>query len=157
MAGLDFAKESFEIVGKEWMDGYELHKHECGLSAFATDVLEKIRSRGIDQSILSAYSQHTLVEVVDRCGLSEYFSHLVGLDNIYAASKLELGKQLITNLGLQNGEALLIGDTVHDFDVSQGIGADCVLLASGHQSKEKLQSCGVPVFNSMEAIYNEYL
>ena len=147
--GLDFSEESFEEVGKEWMDQYELHKHECGLSVGAVEVLDKIREHGIGQSILSAYSQHTLIEIVEKSGVSEYFSNLVGLDNIYASSKLGLGKQLVEKLGFKEHEVLLIGDTVHDFDVAQGIGADCVLIASGHQSIEKLQQCGVQVFNSL--------
>ncbi len=148
--GLDFEKESFEVVGKEWMDQYELRKYECGLSRCAIEVLEKIRNKGIDQSILSAYSQHTLVEVVTKSGVAGYFSHMVGLDNIYATSKLELGKKLINDLGLNGGEAVLIGDTLHDFDVAKGIGADCILIAGGHQCKETLLTSGVQVYDSLE-------
>jgi len=148
--GLDFEKESFEILGMEWMDEYERRKIECGLSGGAVQLLEKISSLSIEQSILSAYSQHTLIEIVDQFGLTKYFSHLVGLDNIYASSKVHLGKALIKKLGLKNGEALLIGDTAHDYDVASEIGADCVLLASGHQSRKTLLQCGVPVFDSIK-------
>ena len=148
--GLDFEKESFELLGKEWMDEYEQRKHECSLTPGVVELLEKISSEKIEQSILSAYSQHTLVEVVEHFSLTNYFSHLVGLDNIYASSKVMLGKELMKNLELKNGEALLIGDTIHDFDVATEIGADCILLASGHQSRKNLQQCGVPVFNSIK-------
>ncbi|MDP3147977.1 MAG: HAD hydrolase-like protein [Ignavibacteria bacterium] len=151
-AGFDFEKESFEIIGKEWIDEYELRKHECGLSNSALPVLEKISSMNIEQSILSAYSQHTLVEVVEHCGVKKYFSHLVGLDNIYASSKVKLGKELMKKLELKNGEAILIGDTTHDFDVATEIGADCILLASGHQNRKNLERCGVPVFDSIKEL-----
>lgn len=33
---------------------------------------------------------------------------------------------------------VLIGDTIHDFDVSKELGVDCVLIARGHQSKKRL-------------------
>ncbi|MCK9425128.1 MAG: HAD hydrolase-like protein [Ignavibacteriaceae bacterium] len=151
-AGFDFNKESFEVVGKEWMDEYERRKHECGLSSSALQVLVKISSMNIEQSILSAYSQHTLVEVVERCGVAKNFSHLVGLDNIYASSKVKLGKELMKKLELNNGEALLIGDTTHDFEVATEIGADCILLASGHQNRKNLAQCGVPVFDSIKEL-----
>lgn len=151
-AGFDFEKESFEVVGKEWMDEYERRKHECRLSNFALQLLKKISSLNIDQSILSAYSQHTLVEVVESFGLKEYFSHLVGLDNIYASSKVKLGKELMKKLELSDGEALLIGDTTHDFDVATEIGADCILVASGHQNHKNLARCGVPVFDSIKEL-----
>lgn len=152
IAGFDFEKESFEVVGKEWMDEYERRKNECGLTDSALQLLEKISSMNIEQSILSAYSQHTLVEIVEHFGLTKYFSHLVGLDNIYASSKVLLGRELMKTLELKKGEALLIGDTIHDFDVATEIGADCILLASGHQNHKNLMQCGVPVFDSIKEI-----
>ncbi len=147
--GFDFEKESFEKLGKIWMDEYERRKFECNLYEGVTDLLSKIENAGIGQSILSAYSQHTLDELVEHYGLKKYFTHVVGLDNIYAASKLHLGKDLMKRLGNGKGETLLIGDTVHDFEVASEIGADCVLLASGHQSKKDLLECGVKVCDSI--------
>lgn len=151
--GLDFDKESFEVVGKEWMDGYESRKHECQLSSKAEDVLQLIKQKAIPQSILSAYSQTSLEGIVAKFGLSGYFSHLIGLDHIYATSKIALGKELIANLQLKKGEALLIGDTLHDFDVACEIGADAVLIAGGHQDKARLEATNSPVFDTMEQFY----
>ncbi len=151
-AGLDFEKYPFEILGREWMDEYEMRKKECGLHDGAAGLLEKISVRGIGQSILSAYSQHTLEEIVNHFGLDKYFSHMAGLDNIYAASKAENGKELMKKLGNGKGETLFIGDTVHDFDVAMEIGADCILIADGHQEKKKLEDCQVPVYNSLKDI-----
>lgn len=151
-AGVDFSKESFEVVGKEWMDNYERRKYECGLHDGAVDILEKISSLGIGQSILSAYSQNTLEELVEHYGLSKYFTHLYGLNTIYAPSKVELGKKLMKTLGNGKGETLMIGDTEHDFDVANEMGADCILIANGHQSKEKLEKLGAKVFENLKAL-----
>ena len=136
--GFDFSKYSFEIVGREWMDEYERRKFESGLYDGIKEILAKINSLNIGQSILSAYSQHTLDEMVDHYGLRSYFNFVFGLDNIYAASKMHQGKKLMEKLG--NGKVLLIGDMIHDLEVANEIGADCLLLASGHQSYEKLNS-----------------
>jgi phosphoglycolate phosphatase len=148
-AGFDFEKESFEIVGKQWVDEYERRKFECKIFDGVIDVMEKIKAMGIGQSILSAYSQHTLEEMVDHFGLAKYFTHVVGLDNIYAASKLHLGQQLIKKLGNVKGETLMIGDTEHDHEVAVEMGADCVLLAGGHQDKDRLLARGVTVLNNI--------
>ena len=148
--GFDFEKESFEIVGRQWMDEYERRKFECVVYDGVIEVMEKIKTAGIGQSILSAYSQHTLEEMVDHFGLSKYFSHIVGLDNIYAASKLHLGKQLIQKLG--SGKTLMIGDTEHDHEVAVEMGADCILLASGHQDRKRLENCGVTVLNNISEL-----
>ena len=150
--GFDFNEESFESVGRRWMNEYERRKFECGVYNGVIEVLDKIHEKGIGKSILSAYSQHTLDEMVNHYGLVKYFEHVVGLDNIYAAGKLHLGIDLMKKLGNGIGETLLIGDTEHDFEVADEIGADCVLLSSGHQDKVRLEKFGVNVLNNITEI-----
>lgn len=147
--GFDFNKEKFEIVGKLWIDEYEKRKFECQLYEGINELLEKISRFGIGQSILSAYSQHTLEEMVEFYKLTKYFTHIVGLDNIYAASKLRLGIDLMQRLGNGKGETLLIGDTLHDYEVAAEIGADCILVANGHQSKNVLLKSGSKVIDNI--------
>lgn len=149
LAGLDFTKYSFEELGKEWMDEYQEQRFHAGLYSLAEEVLKKIHSNGIEQSILSAYKHDTLLEMVNHFNLRHYFTHLTGLDHIYATSKVDLGKDLMEKLNHEKGEVLLIGDTVHDFDVAKEIGVDCILIAEGHQSKSKLLACGVNVYDNM--------
>lgn len=151
--GFDFATESFEKVGKEWMDEYESRKSESNLHPGTRNVLDRISKMGKGQSILSAYSQHTLVNIVEYYELTSYFSHLLGLDHIYATSKVELGLDLIRKLELKEDEAVLIGDTLHDFDVANEIGADCILIASGHQCRSTLLKCGALVVNDITEIF----
>ena len=134
------------------MNEYEQRKSECGLHEGAEQILDLLSLKGIGQSILSAYSQHTLEEIVKRFGLDKYFSHMVGLDHIYATSKIENGRELIKKLGNGKGETLFIGDTVHDFEVAVEIGAGCILIADGHQDRETLKGTGVPVYNSLKDI-----
>lgn len=155
-AGFDFTKESFEILGKEWMDEYEQRKFECNLYDDLTKVMSAISDSKLEQSILSAYMQDNLVEMIKYFKLEKYFRYIVGLDNIYAAGKLELGKNLIQKLGNGKSKALVIGDTIHDFEVAKEIGADCVLIADGHQSFERLQQTGGKVLKSLGEFYNFY-
>lgn len=145
-------KYSFEKLGKEWMDEYQRRRLEGKLFSRAEELLRLLYDNGIEQSILSAYKQDTLLELVNHFNLRHYFTYLNGLDHIYATSKVDLGKELMEKLTQEKGEVLLIGDTVHDFDVSQEIGADCVLIADGHQNKDKLLSCGVNVFNNFDEL-----
>lgn len=147
--GFDFGKESFEIIGRLWIEEYEKRKYEYSLYYGIIEVLEKINEIGIEQSILSAYSQHTLEEMVNYFNLRKYFKYIVGLDNIYAASKLHLGIDLMKKLGNGKGETLLIGDTLHDYEVASEIGADCILVANGHQSRNILLESGTKVINNI--------
>ena len=156
-AGLDLEKYSFEDLGQEWMDEYQRRRLEGKLFPGIEEFLSLINSNGIKQSILSAYKQDTLLELVNHFNLHRYFSHLIGLDNIYAASKLELGKNLMTKLNRQNGNVLLIGDTIHDFEVAREIGSGCVLIANGHQNKKKLVGSGAKVYDNLEHVIEQVI
>ncbi len=155
-AGLDFSKYSFELLGMEWIKEYEDRKFEAQLFPHTLSTLENIRQSGTGQSILSAYSQKDLVEIIAYFKLDDFFKYISGLDHIYATSKIDLGIELVKKLDAPNNRILLIGDTVHDFEVSKAIGADCVLIAEGHQSKSRLMNCGVPVLRSLVNI-NSFL
>jgi phosphoglycolate phosphatase len=154
-AGLDLKNNSFEELGKRWMKQYELRKISSSLFPFTNNVLEKIKELNIEQSILSAYSENSLVSIVEHYGINEYFSHIAGLDHIYATSKVDIGKELIKKIGNGKGTVLMIGDTEHDYEVASEIGADCILIVNGHQCKEKLTNCGIEVFDSMEQLLND--
>ena len=151
-AGFDFSAESFETVGKAWVEEYERRKYNCPLQKGVIEALENISSLKIGQSVLSAYSRTYLEETVAHYGLAKYFTHLYGLDTIYATSKVALGKKLMEELGHKKGETLLVGDTEHDFETAAAIGADCVLIANGHQNRAKLERTGARVLAGLEEL-----
>jgi len=151
-AGFNFTLNSFEIIGKQWMDEYERRKGEANLFDGVREVLGFIKSAGVDQSILSAYSHHTLVEIVEYYKLGEYIKYITGLDHIYATSKLEIGKDLIKKIKCSKNDIVLVGDTIHDYEVSKGLGIKCILIANGHQSRERLFECNVPILNDIREL-----
>lgn len=154
--GFDFSEETFESVGKRFIDTYENTKYSCNLYPGSEEILTFIRSVGTKQSVLSGYYQETLDEIIKEFRLTDYFDYLVGMNDIYAGSKVTNGKRLIELLNLNGDEVLLIGDTCHDYEVAREIGADAVLLSCGHQPEDKLRSCDVPVLSNHKELY-EYL
>lgn len=137
-AGLDFTKTSFEVLGKDFISEYEDKKLTCSLHKNAIDVLSAIHKKGIGQSVLSAYLHDNLVSILDHYNLTQYFDNIIGLDNIYAGSKTHLGLTLVEQLNLPKEEILFIGDTLHDAEVAEAMGVESILIANGHQVKEKL-------------------
>lgn len=148
-AGFDLNRLSFEELGQLWMNEYQQRRLEGKLFKSVFEILNNLKENKIEQSILSAYKYDTLLEMINHFNMSNLFTNVVGLDHIYATSKLELGKELIKKLHNHNGAVILIGDTVHDFEVSREMGCDCILIAGGHQSKEKLLKCRVQVFDDI--------
>lgn len=152
--GFDFIEESFEVVGTEFIEGYEQYKFDVQLQDGARQVLATLAKQGVQHSILSAYKQNTLDELVAHFGLTEQFIGVVGLDNHYAHSKVDNGVRWMDKLGLPPGDVLFVGDTVHDHEVAQSIGVDCVLIPGGHQNRDTLEHTGAQVVNGIEDILN---
>jgi len=150
--GFDFSDESFEELTVEFIGEYYARFNECKLFDEVEEVLKKIRNRGTSQSILSASKEDVLIEKIKYYGIDKYFCRIIGLENHYAESKIERGKKWIAELNLNPQEVLLIGDTVHDYDVSKHIGCDCLLIANGHHSYERLASLVTDVISTLKEI-----
>jgi phosphoglycolate phosphatase len=150
--GFDFETEPFEIPAMEFIDGYSAKVPECGLQKNSLEILESYRNRGLRQFVVSAMEQMELEKCLGRLKINHFFEHVSGLDNHYASSKIENGKRLISELKLNTAELILIGDTVHDFEVASEMGCRCVLIAGGHQTKEVLQTTGALVLDNLEQL-----
>jgi len=152
--GFDFEQEDFDDVANEYILLYNSMRCECSLRENALQVLDAVEKVGLKQSILSAYHQELLEQVVEYFDITVFFTNICGLGDYYANCKIDLGKKLIETTGLGASDILLVGDTAHDFEVARQIGCDCVLLTDGHQSKERLETCGVPVLDSILEVKN---
>lgn len=150
--GFDFAEEPFEKLGVEFILEYERRRLECGLRPDARETLEALEQAGLAQSVLSAYRQSTLEELLEHFGLRRFFRVVAGLDNPYAAGKTELARALRARVPCPPEQTLVVGDTTHDAAVARVIGAQCVLLPCGHQSRSRLEACGVPVLNNLREV-----
>jgi phosphoglycolate phosphatase len=152
--GHDVEEENWERISHKFINEYEKRKYNYSIYPDAEKVLRAINMMGITQSVLSAYRQETLDELISHFGLTKYFVRLIGLDNIYAASKLDNGLKWIKELDFDNNDVLLVGDTVHDCEVAQAMEIDAVLLSIGHQAKEKLLGCNLPLIKNLEELIN---
>ncbi len=147
--GFDFAKESYDAIAREFIEAYDARRFSCPLQKDAKEVVGAIARMGLKQSILSAYQQPRLEEVVEYFGLREYFTVLSGLSDDYAHSKVASGRRLPQRLGCKPSELLLIGDTTHDHEVAVAMGADCILIVSGHQDRDRLERHHTPVLGCL--------
>lgn len=147
--GFDFDIEPFEIPALEFIDQYNSLVRDCSLQKKTIEVLTCFRNCGIRQYILSAMQQETLDQCLDHYQINHFFEKVSGLDDHYAKSKLDTGLLMIRELHLDPGELLLIGDTVHDFEVASALGCSCILVSNGHQSHERLVETGVPVIEDL--------
>ena len=148
--GFDFEKESYKNVADEWGKEYNKQSALCGVNSGIVEALEYFKTCGMSQLVLSATWKSLLQKQIEPLGISGYFEELLALDDLLAHSKVELGKLWFERVKPKG--ALFIGDTVHDFETAEAIGVDCVLVCTGHQSRERLEKCGVPVFETIDEL-----
>ena len=144
-AGFDFSRHSFAELAARYMEYYIPASVACPLTDGALDALEAFRTARLRQVILSASPITTLQRQVEERGVTQYFDRLLGLGDIYAKSKIELGLAYLREEGFDASRTVMIGDSVHDFEVAQALGVGCVLESGGHQPAETLRETGAPV------------
>lgn len=134
--GFDFDKEPYEEVAVEWVNEYVARECTARTISGVGEMLEYFRANGVRQIIISACEQTMLDRNLRMLGVAEYFDTVCGINNIYASSKEAIG--VAWREQNPDEELLFIGDTDHDCDVARAMGADCILVAQGHQSFETL-------------------
>ena len=150
--GFDFNHTDYAHLARDYIARYRQRQMACSLRPHVSEVLTHIQAQGLEQSILSAYQTDLLREVVSHFDLGHHFTYVQGLDNFHAASKVEAGATLLRQLDWPRHQVLLVGDTTHDSHVAESLDIDCILLSGGHQHIDRIQTCGVPVLNSLQAL-----
>lgn len=153
-AGFDFEHEPFEIPAMEFIEYYHQTLSKAELFSDVLKVLKYIENKGLTQLILSAMEHDSLVKSLTDNEIVQYFDDVSGIDNHYAHSKLKIGEDLINKIDLPKKQLLIIGDSLHDLEVSDALGIDCLLIANGHQSKERLINKTPHVIEEIKDVIN---
>lgn len=151
--GFDFVRAPFERLGAEFMQEYERRRLECRLRRGARAAIERLARRGIGQTVVSAYREDTLKELLLHLGLDRRMDGIVGGADIYAAGKVERALAWFRARGWRGAEVVVIGDTTHDADIARAMGAQCRLVCAGHQSRARLETTGVPVVDRLSELW----
>lgn len=145
--GFDFAKEPYEDVAVEWVEAYLRNVPEAPLCPGVLQTLEFFRQHNIPQIILSATKLEMLEKQLRQLGIRDYFEEVMGLDNIYATSKARLAEEWAVRH--PGAKTILLGDTIHDYEVAKLMDATCILVEGGHQPRTVLQSSACQVVHDL--------
>lgn len=152
--GFDFNKEDFKDVGYAFIQKFKNRKFEAKLFSSTKYILNFVKKENIKQSIVSAQEHNLLNETVNHYQLNSYFESVLGIDNYYADSKIQIAKNLREKIKHKDKEILLIGDSTHDFEVSQALNINCVLYSKGHYTKKRLEKCNCPIIDNHQQLIN---
>lgn len=156
-AGFNFTSEPFEKPAMEFIRLYDERRTECTLQPGAMKALEAVRRMGVGQSLLSASEKGVLDEMTTFHGIHGFFEEVKGLGDHYANGKIDLGLELMTELGYRPEEVVMVGDTSHDSEVAAALGVACILYTGGHHPEKRLSRCGRELIDRLEVVPEKLL
>lgn len=154
-AGLDLEREPFPTLAAEYIEEFNRRALNCGLRRGAEGALKGLRDRGYAQLLVSASERSALLEQAGRYGVTRYFQAVLGTGDVLAVTKEGIAREYMEANGISRDSAVFIGDTCHDWQVSEKIGCRCLLVEGGHMSRERLESTGAPVAVDIAGILKE--
>lgn len=137
--GYTFENETYDDISVEFNDAYDKGFHKLHVMDDFHETIKKALSLGYENIILSASRQDKLLEQCEQLGISHYFTEILGTDNLYGGSKIDIAKDFMTRRKIDPSCCKFIGDSVHDMETANAVGInDVTLVARGHQSKDVL-------------------
>ncbi|MBQ8555245.1 MAG: HAD family hydrolase [Clostridia bacterium] len=154
---LGVTKEDFPALAREWNRQYVAGFGCVPLAPGVTEALRRFKAAGYRQVIISASQIDQLKAQVARFPeLEGMFDEVLGLDNVFAVSKVHVALDYLARSGVNPLEAVFLGDTDHDAETARAIGCRCFLIEGGHQERavlEKAQSAKVAA--NIQAVLDE--
>ncbi len=155
--GFNFTNESFESVSEEYISAYLHLFRKASLHNNSIDTLKFFKRRGMVQFVLSAMEYPDLMNSIYQKGIKHYFKSVYGSTDKYAEGKLTVAKKLFEKEKIIPEDTLLIGDTLHDWEVALEMGCKVVLIADGHQTRQRLSETKAPVLEHMSDVINLFM
>ena len=145
--GFDFEKTPYEELAPEWVEIYFSNFNKAKIYPDVVSTLELFAKKGLRQAVLSASERNSLIKQIEDFGIKKYFEEIMGIDNIYAASKLALAAKWRKEHPEER--VIFIGDTTHDIETARALSAECYIVCAGHQSRERFEGCDATVVSSL--------
>ena len=141
--------DNFDAVAHAWMNEYVRCQDEIPLHCDTRASLDRLKKAGFHLTLLTASERNIVLAQLQQYSLLEEFENILALDDIYAKSKVAIGLQYLKECNESPNECVLLGDTLHDAEVANQMGINCLLISKGHQSYDTLLTANVPVFTSL--------
>lgn len=155
-AGFDFSLESFDDVAIEFIGLYREKIQSCTVFPHARAALDWFSTNGYSQYLVSAMEHQFLRESIHACGISHFFDGVSGVKDHLANGKAAMARDFIAEKGIDPVKSVFIGDTLHDYEVANALGMNCLLVADGHQSESRLARSGCEVLTDLSKLIGKF-
>ncbi len=150
--GFNFEKHSFHKVGGEFIELYNKALQSIDLQHGTIEVLNYFKRLKIKQIVISAREHNSLINDIMQFGISSYFDKVQGISNNYAKGKQELFETYFKETNISPQNVLLIGDTLHDFEIAEKFNLNFIQMAKGHQNASHFADKNIISINSLSEL-----
>ncbi len=148
----DMEKYDFSEIARRFVENYDLLFETAGVFPEVKSMIELLGKKGYRQGVISGFESSRLVSSLEKFKLDGYFEFMSGADDIACGDKSRRAAAVCEKCDFLPNETLFVGDMYHDFETARCVGADCVLIAKGHQGAEVLRSYDVNVLDSAQEL-----
>lgn len=131
--GFNFSKTPYNQLAQEFIEIYQSLLSQCQLNNQAQKILQFFQEQGFKQIIISASKKEPLIAQVCFHKIDHYFQQILGIETIYAKSKIHIAQNWQQEHCIQAKNMVFIGDTFHDYEVAKALNCFCILYQNGHQ------------------------
>lgn len=152
--GMVLANENWDALAQEYHDIYHSQTSHR-LNPLAMDAIAAVESAGIRQSILSALRQDLLERDTTAFGVRKRMEFVAGVDNLDGASKVVRAHRMLDDLRRLHPESerfVMIGDALHDKEVADSLGIECILCGVGSHAAWRLRKVAPTADNLVQAV-----
>ena len=148
----ELEKEDYSLIIKQYNEGYVRHLANCSLTEGALRAIKTFTEIGLKQAVVSSSNYDRIIEDMRKYGVYGSFAAVLGAGDYFAGSKVERAVEYLKKEGAESSAVLVVGDLEHDAEMAAELGADCVLLTSGHEHISRLKAAGVPLIDNLDEL-----
>jgi phosphoglycolate phosphatase len=118
----------------------EVMVKKCIIYPGVEETLRYLKSRNFTLAIASTKHRHRIEEILEKHGLSEYFSEIVGGEDVsrHKPDPMVL-EEIIKNLRLEASDCVYVGDNIVDAMAAERAGVDFIAVLTGPTPQEMLE------------------
>lgn len=135
----DLKKTSFKVLAHRFIERYQPRSLELSLHEGVIETIKACEKKGYVNVLLSASEEKNLHEQLKHYQIDHLFQHVLGTTDVYANSKVMVAKKFIEKHRIDPKNIVMIGDTLHDAEVAEEIGAKIIIFTKGHQHPSRFE------------------
>src|SRR5690606_38361861 len=137
LAGFNFESYTFEELAVRFIQRYQPASLNCKFHEGLIEAVEDLKAKGHKVVVLSASKYENLIEQLSHFNIKSIFDDILGIEDIYAQSKVQVAKRYVEKHSLNPKEIVMVGDTLHDHEVAESLGCHMIIYTKGHQAKHR--------------------